>query len=167
LSFHSRVTKRCLQDNELISVKYCLLNDRPRYYVTGDMLTRWQFVERYVLTCRFKSGKTLYTKMFWSQVLPAVARIQRAWRRYKKWPTPPMSWWFQKQQRGIETITLPDATNEANKMQAEKQIAVSLAELQKRKVQYEQQVRRTRRRALYDSSRKEYTAAKVLCSFTV
>lgn len=151
----------------MYSVKYRLVDSKPYFQIGDDLLTRWEFTQMFVLTGRFRGAKTVHTKMFWSQVFPAVARIQRAWRRYKKLPTPPMSWWFQARQRALDMITVPEG-NEEVKAQMEKQIAMSNATLKRRKEQYEQlvQIKKTRRRELYDRSRREYTAAMILCSFT-
>ncbi len=151
---------------------YCLINDKPHYLIgeDDDLITRWEFIEQFVLTGRFMSAKTIKTKMFWSQTLPAIGRIQRAWRRYKSLqPYIPVSWKQQREQALARRKMVETAVEEALRIQSE------AAERQKREREdaefraaaLQNIEAKKRRRHLYDKSRVEYNAARVLCSFAL
>ena len=56
----------------------------PLYIVEGVYHTRWDFIQAFILTDRFRHGRGTKTRLFWSQEFHAATRIQRAWRRYKR-----------------------------------------------------------------------------------
>jgi hypothetical protein len=73
-------------DDKLISVKYCLVNDKPHYWVGDDLFTRCEFMQRFVLGGHFKHVMMEKTRRFWSVAMPAARRIQRSWKRYRAAP---------------------------------------------------------------------------------